>query len=366
MKGFYKKIINERRGGFGLFKQKIYLIFTFLLINLFFLSFSVVFANEKEDLINKQLIIFELKREILLINNELNEVEKSTQMIKKDILSQEKENEKIKERVKEMLVTVQKRGKYDFLHMVFASNDFFDFLRITELINVIFKRQNELINLYIAENEKLKNKKDLLDYEKNYLLELKEYHKKRLIDLGVSEKELNYELNQLEEGEEIRKLGEELIILWKNEGLETFELFFSALASTMNELPNHLSKDKIKSSGFLKREIAFKEEELNKIIKTNPLLKSINIKFKPDQLVVEGNYNNLSLLITGKYKITEEHNLSFEIERMFFNGYSLPQNTINEMNKKYDLGFYPNQIVKGAKILDFGINLNEIKMEIGF
>jgi hypothetical protein len=92
---------------------------------------------------------------------------------------------------------------------------------------------------------------------------------------------------------------------------------------------------------------------------------AFEFRFAPDLLTLEGTSGGLSIRVQGHYTVQDEpeNGLYFHIDHLYFNGLELPDTTRADLERRFDLGFYPQKLVPYLKA--DSIRLEDGKLTVG-
>lgn len=86
--------------------------------------------------------------------------------------------------------------------------------------------------------------------------------------------------------------------------------------------------------------------------------------------MVEGQQGTMKLRVEGHYTLENEpkNAILFHVDRLVFNGLELPDTTRNKLEKDFDLGFYPQQLISYVKATEVRTlaGMLEVKLELNF
>lgn len=221
-----------------------------LLFSFSFLAFadSIEDAIKKQEELNEQIQATQnainqkaaeqkkLRNELYQINSTLEKTNASLNEITNNLELSEQNIEKITEKIslkqtevsersemlKDRLTDIYIKGEVKFLDVLFQATSFSDFLSRYELMKIVAKNDNTLLNELEEEKRSLDEAKISLENEKNNLIELKAQREARTTELSVASsrhktvidtitKEKSYYESMLDELEEQSKIIEQQI-----------------------------------------------------------------------------------------------------------------------------------------------------------
>ncbi|OBA06504.1 hypothetical protein A9P44_11830 [Paenibacillus polymyxa] len=183
---------------------------------------------------------------------------------------------------------------------------------------------------------------------------------------------VNDGVNASENPETLRKLIGEMTAYWENVGVYEVNKHFKALAQAMQDLPQFIQQQQgaMVTNGKMIT-ISIREEEFNRFLKSeSELFNHFNFSFVQDRIVVEGQQGTMKLRVEGHYTVENEpkNSILFHVDRLVFNGLELPDTTRNKLEKDFDLGFYPQQLISYVKATEVHAlkGILEVKLELSF
>ncbi|MBB6216127.1 peptidoglycan hydrolase CwlO-like protein [Anaerosolibacter carboniphilus] len=358
-------------------KMKLVLIFSIILVLMFFSIRMAEGQRDSSSEIQEKLAgISEEERQILqnlfTIAQEIKEIEKEEERIglEKDTILEEiealkgaVENEEIayekkKTVLKEVLKTYQKRGPGTYLEIMLDADSLTTLIRRINALRDLTRNTGELLDGMEASREKLSVEKTKLD-EKLILLEEKQNAARESLNKKVQlMKEQEAYLNSLNDEKEhyqaqlanVQQMWDELKSLFSKISDE-----FSSMTKA-DKLPSNAIKTSITLFGI---KGSIEEETFNNIIKENPSLLGMTLRFYPGR--VDMNLPKKNLVLSGKFVILEGNILKFDVKEGSFYGMPLGSGAIEELMQEG----YPTMNLKplvGGNVLK-SIELSEGKLE---
>ena len=319
----------------------------------------------KEQLFEQQMFIYETNRYIKRTDKEIKKLNEDIPYLQKDIKEQKAEVENIMEEAKKTLVRFYGGGQTQWVEMYLDTKRIEDGMTLQYIsasytekqLNILNELNEVLVQLTKRENEIQKKKSAL---------------KEKMVDLKKRKKDLNDKENYYKETLQLeedvvaaKKEVKRLMKSWRDDGLPSFKQVFRILSDSINSLPNMVTKKNVHSKSLFRHEVVITDKELNEFLeKQDKLFRKIRFSFDNQKLTLKGEYNGLQFIAVGHYITGKSNEMKFTIDKLEFQGIKLPQVTIDEMEEKYDLGFYPSDIIKGAKITDVDIDNGKLRVEV--
>lgn len=315
--------------------------------------FAAPLPEETRKLLEKSLSVVELDREIERIsglkgNTQTDIVQSENQLAEQEIaiaIQREKAGRVLRSYY---------MGYNDFwLSSLLSAASLPDLLRMWDVMDMIVKSDSQTMNQYEDEYKKInkgyeqlkKNKDELITVE-NQLIAQRE----RIIAL---QNELDEALAASGDEQMLLRLMEELQAYWKNVGLYEVKQHFRALASAMKNLPDFIKDTPgiIQTSG-LKTKLTISDKQLNEFLREqDSRFDDFSFTFEEGLLTMEGKNGDIEVKIQGRYTIEDEpeNAIRFHVDTLIFNGLALPETTRAELEREFDLGFYPQKLIKYVK-----------------
>lgn len=164
------------------------------------------------------------------------------------------------------------------------------------------------------------------------------------------------------------RLMEELQAYWKNVGLYEVKQHFKALANAMKNLPEFVKETPgiIQSSG-LKTKLTISDDQLNEFLrKEDSRFDDFAFTFEDGRLTMEGDNGNIQVKIQGRYTVEDEpeNAIRFHVDTLIFNGLELPDTTRADLEREFDLGFYPQKLIKYVKAKSVEMENGELIVQL--
>lgn len=310
---------------------------------------SAMSDEEIRELLEKSLNIAELDKEIERIAAQRRETAGQIRTLTGRIDGLESELDMRRERVGDVLRSWYMGERDALLQAILSSDSLSDLLTMLDYLDEMLSHDKFTINAYRKQREDWLKERERLMAEERRLTEIEEnlrLQRERVVRLKA---EVDGIIASSGDGERLRLLIAEWIAYWEKTGLPEVERHFRALADAMTNLPGWLAerKDLVKQSGFTYT-VRLPEDDLNEFLREqNPLFASFAFRFEDGVVSAYGRRDDLEVEIAGRYAIEDEpeHAVRFHTGKIVFNGFTLPDTTIRELERKFDLGFYPQLLV---------------------
>ncbi|MGI2292829.1 coiled-coil domain-containing protein [Paenibacillus sp. GXUN7292] len=254
-------------------------------------------------------------------------------------------------------------GDRDFVYAALVSFESLpQWFQMLDFIEIIFASDKNTLIQYANKYDLLKENKNKLESRQQELILLEEQlHEQRSRVLAL-EAEVADELKNRSDAERILLLIKQLSDHWNTQGVEAVRQYFQALANAMSELPGWIQNNKqlLESKG-LTYTITVPDTDLNAFLREqNQMFNHFVFEFADGQIIAKGKNEEIEISVTGHYSIEEKpkNGIIFHVDKLIFNGFPLPDTTRKQLEKDFDLGFYPQLIISFLKA-------DEVKVEDG-
>jgi hypothetical protein len=240
----------------------------------------------------------------------------------------------------------------DYLQSI-VSNDF----RTLETYRAAYQEQQVLL-------AELESKQTNLEY----IIAEHERQRERLL---TAQEELDRKLAALSEAEHLAELEKIAAVTteWEDVGIPIFESVLSALSAAMVDLPMLLSDQSLLEMNGTNVQIRITDDRFNRFLREhNALFDKFEFKFVEQGLTVTGKVEEKIASFEGQYILQKEpvNALRFEITRIVFNGYELPDTTRNSLHKQYDFTFEPGKLFAGLSVADLANEEGQLRVQLTF
>lgn len=253
----------------------------------------------------------------------------------------------------------------NLLSLLFETDNFNDFLLAYDFLQILFTRDMEKLQDYQSERKKA----SLMQSDKQQRLAqvklLRAHYEQALAEMLAVQKEKEENLQQLTDPASVQSLMDHLVADWRKDGLPAFRNYFSILTKVMFQIPELATPDRIQSDGLLTHTLTIKETDFNQFLESkDSMFKQSQFHFENNQLQVEGSYNQMNMKMVGEYQLVSPTELKFHIVQLFYDGFQLPQPTIDELAKEFDFGFYPSMIAPTIQVEDIKLADQALKLKL--
>ncbi|WP_027091095.1 coiled-coil domain-containing protein [Cohnella thermotolerans] len=309
--------------------------------------------EETRRLLEKGLSVVEIDREIERISGLRTATQDEIAKTEKRLAQQEIAIAAQRERAGRVLRSYYMGQKDALWNALLNSRSLNDLLRTWETMDLIVRSDRETMNRYDTEYKKIKTGYETLQKNKTELARVENELRAQRERVVALQKELDLAISASGEADKLKRMMEEMQAYWKNVGLFEVRQHFDALAKAMDKLPEWIQNhpETLQTSG-LKTTLTLTDEQLNEFLRSqDEKLERVTISFVPDQLKLEGSNGDVQVDIEGHYTVENEpeNAIVFHIDKLVFNGLELPDTTRADLEREFDLGFYPQKLIKFVK-----------------
>lgn len=307
------------------------------------------YGEEVRSLLEKSLSIAEIDREIGRIAERRNEARSRIAGLTDSIADAEAELEVRREQAGRVLRAYY-TGERDVLLAALLSFDSLpDLFAMMDYYEAIMSHDKFTLDRYRNQLDDWKQERTALLKEETELAAIERALRQQRERVVKLQSEVDGMLEASGDEERLRLLIGELLAYWENTGLREVERYFRAIAGAMAELPAWLGKrsDLLTSEG-LTYTLRLPDHALNAFLREqNELFDNFAFTFDEGVIRAHGRRDGIEVVIEGRYTIEDEpaHAIRFHTEQLIFNGLALPDTTQRELERKFDLSFYPQLLV---------------------
>ncbi|UFJ41893.1 hypothetical protein LOK74_05150 [Brevibacillus humidisoli] len=328
-------------------------------------------ASAEKDLPLEQLILQqhftqkELERNLALLKQEEKDLLSEMAQLELELNRQALVIDAMKRHAGDVARAYYTGERASLLVLLLEARNFNNFLMAAEFLQLLFERDMEKLETFQqarAKAEALRSEtRDRLQQVKR----IRQHYEERLKEMIAIKMEKEKNLEQVDDPTSVQALMDHLVADWRERGLPTFRKFFGVLAGVMGQIPELATPDHIQSNGLFSHTLTIGEKEFNKfLISKNELFEQSYFQFADDQLIVEGSYDQINLRIVGEYELVSPTELKFHINQLMFDGFELPESTVDELEQEYDLGFYPSLINPNIRVESLSLGDQQLKLNL--
>jgi hypothetical protein len=333
--------------------------------------FAEPISEETRQLLEKSLSITEIDREIARIadlrrqtlermENTLSQLDRLEQAL---IAQREKADE---------VLRAYYMGRKDFIFgVLLSSRSLKDLFYAWELIEILLQSDRRTLDEYALAYDRLQEGYRSLERDQAELQQVEDSLRAQRERLVALQEEVDRTLAQSNDEARLRRMMEELNEYWKTAGLLEVKRVLSALAEAMHDLPEWiLEQPGMVTTSGLSAKLTVTDTALNEYLQSRnqEVFRYFSIRFEQNRMVASGDNGDMQIEIGGHYTIQEEpvNALQFHVDSLFFNGLELPDTTRADLEREFDLGFYPELLVAFVKVQKVSIAPGLLTVELKF
>lgn len=344
----------------------------FLLILLLLLACPLsVIAQEEPPASLEQLILQqhftqkELERTLSLIKEEEKQTYGELAKLDLDLQRQKLVIEAMHRHAGEVARAYYTGERANLLTLLFNAENFNEFLLMFDFFQIVYDRDMERLQSFQAERARLTALQSEQQSRLSRLKELRQAYEGQLAEMLAVQAAKEANVQKLDDPTSVEALMDHLIADWQTRGLPAFQTFFGMLSNVMVQVPELATPDRIQSNGLLSHTLTIRQDDFNHFLMAkDDLFKQSHFSFEDNKLIVEGTYDHMELRLVGSYELVSPKQLKFHINELYFDGFALPDTTIEEMEKMYDLGFYPELISPNIQVEGITMANEELKLQL--
>lgn len=326
------------------------------------------FTAEEQQILEQSLSIQEIDREIERIESRQLETEEALRVLQGQLSDKNEQIRVSREQAGLRLRAYYMGERENLLYALLSVNSLKDFFTVLDYYQLIMDRDRTVLNHYKADYAELARTKRKLDNTATELARMKEELQLQRSRVAALQQSVDESLGLSADPDKLKALIQELTVYWENVGLYELRKYFQALSSAMSQFPDFLQQNEnslVAEKGGYRLEI--REEELNAFLYSkSELLKDMRFRFEKDKIVAQGSREGLELEVEGHYTVEQEpeNSIVFHVDRLLFNGLALPDTTRAELERDFDLGFYPKKIVPFVEATDAAISEGTLTVKL--
>lgn len=309
--------------------------------------------EETRQLLEKSLSVVEIDREIERISGLRAATQTEIGKAEQQLAAQEIAIAAQREKAGRVLRSYYMGDKDALWAALLNARSLSDLLNTWEMMDVILSSDHQILDRYSAQYQEIKKGYDTLQRNQQDLEQVENDLKAQRERVAALQQELDQAIASSGDADNLRRLMDEMQTYWQNVGLFEVRRQFDSLAKAMNDLPQWIEQhpEMLQTSG-LKTTLTITDAQLNDYLHSqDEQLKQITIAFEPGVMKLNGSNGNIQVGIEGHYTVENEpeNAILFHIDKLVFNGLTLPDTTRADLERQFDLGFYPQQLIKFVK-----------------
>ncbi|MEK5549733.1 coiled-coil domain-containing protein [Paenibacillus sp. FSL L8-0689] len=329
-------------------------------------------SQEESQILQDSLSIVEIDHEIERISQEQKTLLQRQQELRSNLTVQQEQMTIQRKRAGSVLRSYYMGERDKLLSVVLGAKSIRQLLSLYDYYLLLISHDQDVLQEYESnyqsmrktEQQVIQASMELETVKTNLLAQ-----RKRIVLL---QSRVNDGVSASNDPDTLRKLIGEMTAYWENVGVYEVNKHFKALAQAMQDLPQFIQQQQgaMVTNGKVIT-ISIREEDFNRFLKSeNELFNHFNFTFAQDQIMVEGQQGTMKLRVEGHYTVENEpkNAILFHVDRLVFNGLELPDTTRNKLERDFDLGFYPQQLISYVKATEVRTlaGMLEVKLELNF
>ncbi|MFD0692771.1 coiled-coil domain-containing protein [Paenibacillus sp. GCM10027628] len=308
--------------------------------------------DETKQLVQKGLTIYEIDKEVARLNEQDAKIVVQIKQNERDVDKQNKEVENTRKHAGKVLRAYYTGDRDSIWMLMFSISSFADALKMFEYLQMIVNNDHRALASFTESFKKLKALRGELETSRGELQKTKDNYllqRERLVKLQEElDKQLAVSVQAAAIQEQIKSLNNQ----WKDQGIPLFREYLNNLSSAFKELPQYVtdgSNKYLDLSNIKNPVITITDTDFNTYLHTkNELLQNLNFEFTEDKIIAKGKKGDVSIVLQGSFVLKENPDMNevrFIVNQLEFNGFQLPDTTIEDFMKEFKLGFVPRKMV---------------------
>ncbi|QHW30396.1 hypothetical protein GZH47_05745 [Paenibacillus rhizovicinus] len=307
--------------------------------------------EETRSVLEKSLSVVEIDKEITRIQTEQAGVQAKLKSSQAELALQEDAIAKKRENAGQVLRAYYTGERDVLLTALLSARNLSGLLTVMDYFDYIFSSDKDTLNDYTKQYKALKKNITSLNEQSAQLDEVETRLKTQRDRVSALQSEVDSTLNGRSDADKLRSLIDDYTDYWQNVGLVEVNRYFKALSKAMNKIPSWVEKDKdmLKIDGF-NYTLSIPADKLNDFLRgQDNIFDNFAFAFQQDKVVITGKKDDLQVELTGHYTLEKNGAILFHVDELIFNGLALPDTTRQQLEKQFDLGFSPSDIVSFVK-----------------
>ncbi|MNO15174.1 hypothetical protein D3C76_48340 [compost metagenome] len=330
--------------------------------------YAAPMTEEELKVLNESLSIIEIDREILRIESQQKETQKSVSALSGQLTLKNEEIKTSRDAAGKRLAAYYMGERETLLGALLSANSFHDFFVILDYYQIIAERDRYVLDTYQKEYASIRQTKNKLEKLSAELETMRKNLLEQRERVAALQHSVDGSLSASIDPEKLRAMIGEMTLYWENVGLYEVRRYFRALASAMADFPDFLQDHKSsltsEKGGYT---IIIQQSDLNDFLHSkNELLTNMSFQFDEGIITAQGSREGIDLKVEGHYTVENEPEncIVFHVDRLLFNGLDLPDTTRRELENDFDLGFYPKKIVPFVEATEAAIHQGTLKIKL--
>lgn len=329
--------------------------------------------DEAKELLQKGLTIFEIDKEVARLNEQDAKIGEQIKQNEQDIVKQNGNVDATRKHAGKVLRAYYTGDRDSIWMLLFAANSFTDVLRMFEYLQMIITNDHRSLAKFTESFQKLTSLQTELANSRTELQVTKDKFLQQRQRLVTLQEELDKQLAVSTQAQVIADQIKSLNDQWKQEGLPLARDYLDNLSMAFRELPQFLMKDnKYINLTSKTPTINLTDTDFNAYLHSkSELLQTLDFVFNDGSMVATGKKDGLQIAITGNFTILTIDGMNevrFVVDNLEFNGFKLPDTTIEDFAKDFQLGFIPKKVASFLDVLSVetkkGVAVVKLKLSL--
>ncbi|MFH5182802.1 hypothetical protein ACHHV8_09310 [Paenibacillus sp. TAB 01] len=342
-------------------------------------------ADELKLLLQKSLTAYEIDQELERIESEERQLEQKISKTEQDIQTQQALSAETRKHAAKVLRAYYMGDRDSLWMLLFSTASFKDALTLFDYLQMIVRNDRDTLHKHLTNQKQLQELQSSLLTSKTSLEQAKARFLAQKDQRLQLQQQLDAELAKQPAAANAVILQQmaQLTVQWQDKGIPLFRTYFQALAQAMKQLPEMVSAPGTNSSqdqsglnqhliinGF-QYTFQISDQDLNEFLRSkNPIFRNLNFQFNSGIVTASGKQDDMEVTIIGHYELATKGEdkpktyVRFRMDQLRFNGFDLPQTTIEAMEKEFDLGIYPQMLASFLQVT--GVQVENGKLSLLF
>lgn len=330
--------------------------------------------DEAKELVQKGLTIFEIDKEVGRLNEQDAKIVEQIKQNEQNITAQSSSVETTRKHAGKVMRAYYTGDRDSIWMLLFSVHSFADALRMFEYLQMIITNDQRALSAFTESFNKLTSLQVELEASRQELQQTKEKflaQRERLVKL---QEELDKQLAVSAQAQVIETQIQSLNEQWKQEGIPLIREYLKHLSTAFRELPQYVTQESkfMDLSSIKNPVITISDTDFNTYLHTkNELLQNLNFQFTDGSIIAKGQKDQITVAIEGRFLLKENPEMNevrFTVDKLAFNGFELPDTTIDDFAKEFQLGFVPKKIVNYLDVVSVetknGIAVVKLKLSL--
>ncbi|MFC5450207.1 coiled-coil domain-containing protein [Paenibacillus aestuarii] len=308
--------------------------------------------GDTKELVQKGLTIFEIDKEVARLNDQDAQIAEQIKQNERDIDNQNQDVAKTRKHAARV-VRAYYTGERDSIWMLmFSVTSFSDALKMFEYLSMIISNDHRALDQFTTSFVKLKALRSGLETSRLQLQQTKDKYLQQRTRLVQLQEELDKQLAITAQAKVIEEQINNVNKQWRDQGVPLFREYLRNLNTAFKDLPQYVtngSNNFLDLSNLKNPVITITDQQFNAYIHTkNEQLANLNFTFLDGSIEAQGTQDDVHVTLDGQFILIENPDMNevrFQVNRLVFNGFELPDTTIDDFAKEFKLGFIPRKMV---------------------